>query len=312
MSGGGFGKALLHEETSSSESSACLISRRTKILGPKNPQLEQIPRNPRIGQTSTSKPSTSGEKAVPKKAINLLRAECKENRRKSRIKLLEILMDRPNLDAGKTIVVDIDSEDEFDEVLNELNKEDLPLKKRMWLWKTDDYSQTDAELNKSKLWTHGSVKFGVVHPDELKSVVSIEYSHYIVQKYDVKVPSGWTLSVPTDLERVCLYDFNRTALYPDAFHYGMRLPFNPFVKDVFNYFFIAPSQITPNSWRVLRVFEAIYYQVHCRPTARSFHYFFNIKRGVMDWAYFSKRADFDNLRMMGGLDESVPDWKEYF
>ena len=60
----------------------------------------------------------------------------------------------------------------------------------MWLWKTDDYSQTDAELNKSKLQTHGSVKFGVVHPDELKSVDSIEYSHYIVQKYDVKVPSG--------------------------------------------------------------------------------------------------------------------------
>ena len=68
---------------------------------------------------------------MPTKAINLLRAECKENRRKSRTKLLEILMDRPNLDAGKTIVVDIDSEDEFDEVLNELNKQDLPLKKRM-------------------------------------------------------------------------------------------------------------------------------------------------------------------------------------
>ena len=29
-------------------------------------------------------------------------------------------------------------------------------------------------------------------------------------------------------------------------------------------------------------------------------------------AYFSKRLDFNNLRMMGGLDESMPDWKEYF
>ena len=45
---------------------------------------------------------------------------------------------------------------------------------------------------------------------------------------------------------------------------------------------------------------------------RSFHYFFNVKRGNTDWAYFSKRPDFDNLRMMGGLDDSVPDWKEYF
>ena len=133
MSGGGFGKALLREETSSSESSVPLISRRTQILGPRNPQIEQSSRNPRLGQVSTSKPSTSGDGGVPKKAINLLRAECKENRKKSRTKLLEILMDRPNLNAGKTIVVDINSEDKFDEVLNELNKKDLPLKKRMWL-----------------------------------------------------------------------------------------------------------------------------------------------------------------------------------
>ena len=123
MSGSGFGKDL-KEETSSSESSIPLITRRIQIFGPRNPQLDQ---------PTTSKASTSGEGAVPKKAINLLRAECKENRRKSRTKVLEILMDRPNPDVGKTIVVDIDSEDEFDEAIDEINKEDLPLKKRMWL-----------------------------------------------------------------------------------------------------------------------------------------------------------------------------------
>ena len=40
-------------------------------------------------------------------------------------------MERHNPDAGKTIVVDIDSEDEFDEALHELRKKELPLKKRM-------------------------------------------------------------------------------------------------------------------------------------------------------------------------------------
>ena len=44
------------------------------------------------------------------------------------------------------------------------------------------------------------------------------------------------LLIPTDRERVCLYQFNKMGLYPDAFYYGMRLPFNPFIKDVFNYF----------------------------------------------------------------------------
>ena len=99
-------------------------------------------------------------------------------------------MERRNPNAGKTIVVDIDSEDEFDEALNELRKEDLPLKKKMWLWKVDDYNRSDAEFQKSKLRTHKSVSFGVKNPDKLKSMVSLEYSHYIEQKYNVKVPTG--------------------------------------------------------------------------------------------------------------------------
>ena len=59
-------------------------------------------------------------------------------------------MDRPNPDAEKAIIVDIDSEDEFDEALNELIKEELPLKKGMWLWKTDDYSRIDPEFQKHR------------------------------------------------------------------------------------------------------------------------------------------------------------------
>ena len=68
-----------------------------------------------------------------------------------------------------------------------------------------------------------------------------------MEKYKVKVPTGWMVSIPTDLERICLYRLNKMGLYLDAFQYGMRLPFNPFIKDVFNYFFVALSQITPNS-----------------------------------------------------------------
>ena len=49
------------------------------------------------------------------------------------------------------------------------------------------------------------------------------------------------ISILTDLERVYLYDFNRMGFYLDEFKYGMRLPFNPFIKDIFNYFFIVPS-----------------------------------------------------------------------
>ena len=79
------------------------------------------------------------------------------------------------------------------------------------------------------------------NPDELKSMVCLEHSHYIVEKFNIKLPSGWMVSIATEFERVCLYEFNKTGLYPNAFHFGMRLLFIPFIKDILNYFYIAPS-----------------------------------------------------------------------
>ena len=100
-------------------------------------------------------------------------------------------MQSQNPDAGKSVVVDVDSEDEFDETLDEIRRENLPLKKRMWLWKVDDYSRTDPEFHKHKRKTYQSISFGTKAPNELKSLVSLEYSHHIVERYNVKVPTGW-------------------------------------------------------------------------------------------------------------------------
>ena len=63
-------------------------------------------------------------------------------------------MDKPNPDAGKDVVVDIDSEDEFQEELDNLNKDNLPLKKKMFLWKADNYQRTDPEFQKVSRCTH--------------------------------------------------------------------------------------------------------------------------------------------------------------
>ena len=63
---------------------------------------------------------------------------------------------------------------------------------------------------------------------------------------------------------------------------------------------------------MIRVFEAIYFHIGSRLIARAFHFFFCVKKGDTDWAYFSKRPEFDNLKMMGGLEDSVHNWKEYF
>ena len=116
----------------------------------------------------------------------------------------------------------------------------------------------------------------------MSTSVSLEYSHHIVETYRVKVPTGWMISIPTEYKRVCLFEFNKMGFYLDAFQYGMRLPFNRFIKDIFNYFFIAPSQITLNNWRILRAFEAICFHLGSHPTAQAFYYYFCIKRGNTD------------------------------
>ena len=59
-------------------------------------------------------------------------------------------MDRPNPDAGKSVVEDVDSEDEIDEI----KREHLPLKKKMWLQKADNYSRIDPEFQKIPRRTH--------------------------------------------------------------------------------------------------------------------------------------------------------------
>ena len=116
----------------------------------------------------------------------------------------------------------------------------------MFLWKANIYRH-DPENNKPKVRTHLSHGKGTKNPNEIKNLISLDYSQFIVEEYNIKFPSGWMVSITLENERVCLYTFNHFALYLESFTFGMRLPFNPFMKDIFNYFKLALSQITLNS-----------------------------------------------------------------
>ena len=100
----------------------------------------------------------------------------------------------------------------------------------------DDYSRTDPDFKKVKRITHQSLGLGIRAPDEIKNLVGLDYSHFIVGAYNAKVPSGWMLSIPLENKRVYLYQYNKFVLYLEAFEFGMNLPFNPFIKEIFNYF----------------------------------------------------------------------------
>ena len=49
------------------------------------------------------------------------------------------------------------------------------------------------------------------------------------------------VSIPLKNERICLYQLNKFILYLEAFNFEIRVPFNLFMKDIFNYFWLAPS-----------------------------------------------------------------------
>ena len=136
----------------------------------------------------------------------------------------------------------------------------------------------DPEFNKLKTRTHQTRAEGTKNPNNIKNLIGLEYSHFIIGAYDIKVPSGWMVSIPEENNWVCLYQYNKFALYLEAFKFEIRLSFNTYVKDIFNYFRLAPSQITPNSWRIIIAFEAICFHLDSHPTAQAFHYFFYLKR----------------------------------
>ena len=147
MAGRKFGKT---SETSSS--SEIPLTRRSKTL---NPRVEQLG-NPRSKNIS-----------VPRKPINILKTQDPKYKKMSRKALLEVLMKEKNPYAQKSIIVDVESDSkEIDETYDAIRKDQLPVRKRMFLWKTNKYTN-DQEFNKPRVRTHLSRGEGTQKTDEI-------------------------------------------------------------------------------------------------------------------------------------------------
>ena len=81
----------------------------------------------------------------------------------SRTKLLEILIMQPNVDAEKSVVIDVKSDDEIDETYDAIARENLPLKKRIFFGRTTTVVELTLSSKRSK--------------DELIKVWSLEEGH---------------------------------------------------------------------------------------------------------------------------------------
>lgn len=67
------------------------------------------------------------------------------------------------------------------------------------------------------------------------------------QKFSI--PAGVSLRIPSPGDKPSRPRPGEVCLHTLAFNCGLRLPFHPFIRTVLAHFGLAPSQLTPNSWR---------------------------------------------------------------
>ena len=147
-----------------------------------------------------------------------------------------------------------------------VNPKDIPPKKLVYTL-PKDYYRKDLDDASPKIRLFKDKKVRIKHPNEIISSIDLEESAWYVEEFNVKIPHGWSISIPKEDERVCSYQSYRTYIYPKCFLFGMQLPFTKFQKEVFDYFRLAPSMIMLNSWKIMVAFEALCVEVVVRPTA---------------------------------------------
>ena len=217
------------------------------------------------------------------------------------------LLEHPNVDAGEPIVVNVLFETEdIDEVALAIlvDPKVIPPRKLLYTLPRDCYRKDLGDVS-PKIRLFKDKKVRIKHPNEIKSYTDLRESAWYVEAFNVKVPHGWSISIPREDERVCSYQGYRTCIYPKCFLFGMQLPFTEFQKEAFDHFRPAPSMIMPNSWKIMVAFEALCVEVVVRPTSRLFRHFYQPKKSQKGWYFFSKQTKLKRNRLFGGLEDSI-------
>ena len=102
------------------------------------------------------------------------------------------------------------------------------------------------------------------------------------------------------------------CLYADALEAGMRVPFDPFFCEVLSHFGVAPSQLSPNCWRILAAFLALSRAAGVQPpSVPVFLHFFALRVLKDKGLYCFSRKDAAGV-LFTGLPDKIKRWKEGF
>ncbi|KAL4384134.1 hypothetical protein GQ457_15G006210 [Hibiscus cannabinus] len=135
----------------------------------------------------------------------------------------------------------------------------------------------------------------------------------IAKEYQIDT-SRYHLSLPKSSERANSYfSCQRTfCIYADAFKAGLRLPLHPLVSEILNVFGVAPTQIPPNSWRILICFISFCYSRKITPTVNLFRAICSLKDHSGErkgWWFFGARIGF---KLFEGFPSSIKGWRNRF
>ncbi|KAJ0962184.1 hypothetical protein J5N97_030012 [Dioscorea zingiberensis] len=131
----------------------------------------------------------------------------------------------------------------------------------------------------------------------------------LVEKYEID-SFLFEVRVPCSKERVSSPREGEIAIYQDALLGGLRLPFPDFTKAIPEEYHLCPSQLTPNSWRLLNGFVIVFKNYGVNPTVHWFRMLFSLcSESNTDWYYFSARS---GRKFLGKVASSIMGWKSKF
>ncbi|KAJ0964593.1 hypothetical protein J5N97_025731 [Dioscorea zingiberensis] len=132
----------------------------------------------------------------------------------------------------------------------------------------------------------------------------------LMDHYRLSIPP-YNYRIPAPTERACSpSQEGDLVVYYDALVAGLRLPFPQIFIDIFHFYNVCPSQLSPNSWRILCGFVIILSQNNLVPFVHLFNLLFSLNKDRnTDWYYFCARQ---GRQFLGSIPDSIKEWKSKF
>ena len=93
-------------------------------------------------------------------------------------------------------------------------------------------------------------------------------------------PDSVKIRIPSDEERACHSYADEVCFYETDFNSGLRFPVHPFVRELFSYLHLAPTQLVLNSWRILVSCMVVWMSANDRDVIRrdEFFHFYHLRK----------------------------------